>query len=498
MHEARKDRELTQRLEQTERARRMLENVDLRHDEARIDAELQAREKRRDLSRVIVHCDCDAFYASVEELERPELRSLPLAVGAGVLSTTNYVARSFGVRSAMSTHIARKICPQLVLIKPDFKKYTAKAQEIRAVLAEYDSRFCSASLDEAYLDITAVVATRNTSPEAVVEEMRARIYERTQLTVSCGIAANMRVAKICSNMRKPNGQFLVANERDAIMSFMRTLPVRQVNGIGRVAERQLGVLGVKVCGDIYTHRAVLQRLLGDKMFDFLLDVYLGLGQVSVRPAEEVERKSIGCESTFSCAKSTRAELEEQLRVTAEELVSECQRAGVAGRTLHVKLKRDTFDVITRQRSIPAGAVGACADEICRLAWPMVEREMPITLRLFGLRLTGLEPLAARPDHASLWQTLLEKAPLAETTITNKTETTPTRCPICATVLHDDGPRAVNDHIDACLSKEAIREAVRAVSEPPPAQQMAVSTARERPLARKRQRTHDLRDWVKRS
>lgn len=197
-----------------------------------------------------MHIDCDAFYASVELLEKPELKDVPFAVGGGVLTTCNYVARQFGCRSGMAGFVAKKLCPQLILIKPNFDKYTAKAREIRKILAEYDPRFESASIDEAYLNITEYCAEQDADPADVVDKMRKEVHQATNITVSAGIAANAKLAKICSNMNKPNGQYVLPKDRVTIMNFMRDLPTRQVNGIGRVLERQLSEVGIKTCGDI--------------------------------------------------------------------------------------------------------------------------------------------------------------------------------------------------------------------------------------------------------
>ena len=228
----------------------------------RADEYLAELELSRDLSQYVIHVDCDAFFAAVEELDRPELKTVPMAVGKGVLTTCNYLARKFGVRSGMASFVAKKLCPQLVLLPMNYDKYTAKAKEIRAIMAEYDPLFESASIDEAYLNITAYCDENHSEPHEVVQRMRVEILETTKVSVSAGIGANAKIAKIASNLNKPNGQFQVPNEREAIIEFMRGLPVRKVNGIGRVFERELESVGVKKCGDIFPHRALLTKLFG--------------------------------------------------------------------------------------------------------------------------------------------------------------------------------------------------------------------------------------------
>lgn len=192
----------------------------------RADALVAELELSRDLAQSIVHLDCDAFYAAVEQLDRPELKDLPFAVGGGVLTTCNYVARRFGCRSGMAGFVAKRLCPDLICLPLNFDKYSAKAEEVRQVIAEYDPRFESASIDEAYLNITEYCRNHDMSPEDAVDQLRRQVHLRTSITVSAGIAANAKLAKICSNVNKPDGQFALPNDRVAIMAFMRDLPCR--------------------------------------------------------------------------------------------------------------------------------------------------------------------------------------------------------------------------------------------------------------------------------
>ncbi|KLU88671.1 DNA polymerase kappa [Magnaporthiopsis poae ATCC 64411] len=506
--EAERDRELTEKIERITQKKAHLDTLDLSRDVRVADAWIMERELGRDLSQYIVHIDADAFYAACEQLDRPELADIPFAVGGGVLTTCNYVARKFGIRSGMAGFVAKKLCPELVLLKLNFDKYNAKAAEVREVLAEYDARFESASIDEAYLNITQYCADHNMGPAEVVQQMRAEVHQRTRITVSAGIAANAKLAKICSNMNKPNGQFVLPNERQAIMDFMRRLPCRKVNGIGRVLERELAAVGVVTCGDVYTERKYLTRLFGEKAFKFLVDCYLGLGRTTIRPAEEYERKSVGTESTFSDI-SDGQKLREKMRWTAGELEKDMKKAECRGRTLVLKIKLATFEVLTRQVILPRSV--QLADDLYKFALPMLaklEKEFPrLTCRLLGLRCTnlvstkkpdtmsffGLKPSRAESgDGGSLigddgWEQWpaeeletpgidQERAELREPSpsrrhgkeiVPNPTPASkepPTAeewwdCPICGR------PQSVNDkefneHIDACLSRQAIRDTVQ--------------------------------------
>ncbi|TLS28640.1 hypothetical protein PpBr36_01882 [Pyricularia pennisetigena] len=402
LREEQKDKILTEKIARIQAKKARLDKLDLSRDLRLADAYIAERELSRDLSQVVVHVDCDAFYAAVEQLDRPELAHVPFAVGGGVLTTCNYVARTFGCRSGMAGFVAKKLCPDLVFIKPNFEKYTAKAQEVRKVLAKYDPRFESASIDEAYLNITQYCAENGLEPGEVVEQMRREVHLTTNITVSSGVAANSKLAKICGNINKPNGQYVLPSDRSAIMEFMRDLPCRKVNGIGRVLERELQAVGVSTCGDIYPQRKYLTQLFGEKAFKFLVDCYLGLGRTNIQPAEEYERKSVGTESTFSSI-SEPGDLRKKLRRTAEELEKDMKRAEVKGRTLVIKIKLHTFEVYTRQVILPRSI--HLAEDLYNFSLPMLarlEKEKPgFSCRLMGLRCTNLVS-TKKPDTAAFF------------------------------------------------------------------------------------------------
>jgi DNA polymerase kappa len=393
-NEEARDKTLTVKISRILAKKRELQRIEeqggLRSELKKADDYIAELEYERDLSQVVVHIDCDAFYAAVEELDQPELKELPFAVGMGVLTTCNYVARKFGCRSGMAGFVAQKLCPELIRLPLNFEKYTAKAHEVRAVLEQYDPRFESASIDEAYLNITQYCQDRNMDPEDAVAQMRAQVYEECKVTISAGIASNAKLAKICSNKNKPNGQFRLPANRATILAFMRELPTRKVNGVGRVFERELDAIGIKTCGEIYPQRHYLQRVFGEKAFQFLMGVYLGLGRTDIRPAEEFERKSVGTESTFHDMSDPK-ELRDKLRWTAEELERDLQRTQFKGRTLVLKIKLHTYEVFSRQVQPPKAV--HTADDLYHFSLPMfakLEKEIPaMKLRLMGLRCTHL-------------------------------------------------------------------------------------------------------------
>jgi DNA polymerase kappa len=525
--EEEKDKVLTEKIARIRAKKARLEQLDLSRELRHADNLIAQLELSRDLSQHIVHVDCDAFYASVELLDRPELSELPFAVGGGVITTCNYIARKFGVRSGMSGFIAKKLCPDLISLKMNFDKYNAKAHEIRQIIAEYDPRFESASIDEAYLNITEYCAEHDVEPAEAIQQMRREVAEKTKITVSGGIAANAKIAKICSNMNKPNGQYELPNDRTAIMNFMRDLPCRKVNGIGRVFERELDAIGIKTCGDIYGQRQYLSQLFGEKAYEFLINCYLGLGRTRVQPAEEYERKSVGTESTFR-EKSDPAAFREQLRWTADELEKDMRRAGCKGRTLVLKIKLATFEVFTRQVVLPRSI--HTADDLYNYSLPILaklEQEMPnMRIRLMGLRCThlvstkkpdtraffGLRPMASESTGSGSGDERARQTPGEDAGSASEWEqwpeeeldgyevgASPTKhdpaaepddgyrrhgkeihpnpapqknalveeelwdCPICNRPQPAD-ERQFNAHIDLCLSRQTIRRAAQEVSD----------------------------------
>ncbi|KAJ5496179.1 hypothetical protein N7463_008166 [Penicillium fimorum] len=519
-HEQDRDRNLTLKIEQILKEKARLDRLDLSSDLRRADEYLAELELSRDLSQHVIHVDCDAFFAAVEELDRPELKTVPMAVGKGVLTTCNYLARKFGVRSGMASFVAKKLCPQLVLLPQNYDKYTAKAQEIRAIMAEYDPLFESASIDEAYLNITPYCDENGLQPGEAVQRMRAEILETTKVTVSAGIGANAKIAKIASNLNKPNGQFQVPNEREAIMEFMRDLSVRKVNGVGRVFERELESIGVKKCGDIFPHRALLAKLFGEKAFQFLAQCYLGLGRTKIEPVETHERKSVSTETTFHDI-GDKEELRAKLWWAAQELEKDLARTQFKGRTLALKIKLHTFEVLTRQTA-PSRPV-SLAKDLYSFALPMLaklEKDIPnIKLRLLGLRCSNLVStqkvglnffgIATQPkpatapaskppvsassvnaDHEICVEEAFEAAARQEIqdemndleqlsqeipdgsiarepegSATPEVVETPPMwdCPICTRPQVADD-RTFNEHVDFCLSRQTIREVAQDTSE----------------------------------
>ncbi|PIA33272.1 hypothetical protein AQUCO_04200204v1 [Aquilegia coerulea] len=295
----RKEEFIKQKVEKMHTQCAKLTAADISHYKTVADKKIVELEATRDLSRTWLHLEMDAFYAAVETKENPSLVGKPMAVGSmSMILTANYEARLFGVRAAMPGFIAQKVCPELIFVPVDFKKYTHYSELSRKVFHKYDPNFVASSLDEAYLDISEVCKARGITSEEIASELRAGVYEETGLTCSAGVAPNRMIAKVCSDINKPNGHFVLPNDRIAVVTFISSLPIWKIGGIGKVTDHILkDVLGISTCEEILQNSAYLCALFSHSLIDFFLSVALGLGKT--RTPEARSRKSISNERTFS-------------------------------------------------------------------------------------------------------------------------------------------------------------------------------------------------------
>ncbi|CAD2218890.1 DNA polymerase kappa subunit [Angomonas deanei] len=254
-------------------------------------------ESERDLkSKVFIHIDMDMFYAAVEERRNPALKTVPFAVGSNaMLSTSNYIARQYGVRSGMPGFIARKLCPQITIVPSDMDRYRQVAEVVRDVVRRYDPLFVTIGLDEVTMDVTKYIEKRNKAlrkrnvkrsllytPVMVCEHIRADIQHHTQLTCSAGIGPTPAFAKLASNYKKPDGQHLLKfKNKEEVLHFMKDIPIRQVSGIGFAQEGKLKHLGITHCKHFLQHKALLAYLFKDKTLEFYLSAGLGLMKTHV-------------------------------------------------------------------------------------------------------------------------------------------------------------------------------------------------------------------------
>ncbi|WP_312783223.1 DNA polymerase IV [Brevundimonas sp.] len=345
--------------------------------------------------RKIIHVDMDAFFASVEQRDDPALRGRPVAVGhaasRGVVAAASYEARRFGVRSAMPSSTALRKCPELIFAPPRFEVYRAVSAQIHAVFADYTDLIEPLSLDEAYLDVTANLRGLPTAT-ATADEIRARILEETGLTASAGISYNKFLAKLASDQRKPNGQFVVPPGRGE--AFVQDLPVKRFHGVGPVTAEKMTRLGIETGADLRRQSlAFLQHHFG-KSGPWYYAIARGEDHRPVNP--DRERKSSGSETTFAKDLVEPEAIEAGVEEMADEVWAWCEKAGTLGRTVTVKVKWADFQQSTRSRSFAEPVASkARLREISRL---LVRSLYPPAkgIRLVGVAISNLEKATAQP------------------------------------------------------------------------------------------------------
>jgi DNA polymerase-4 len=298
----------------------------------------------------IAHMDCDAFYASVEKRDRPELRDLPVIVGGGkrgVVTTCCYIARISGVRSAMPMFKALKACPQAVVIKPDFAKYRAESKRILGMAAELTPLIQPLSLDEAWMDLSGTERLHGAPPAVTLARLQARIEAEVGITVSIGLASNKFLAKIASDLDKPRGFSVIGAEAQA---FLAPKPVRILPGVGPAMVASLEKAGFRTVGDLARAGA---RDLADRWGATglrLHDLAHGRDSRAVRPNEA--RKAMSAETTFNEDLSALEDLEDILAALADRVAGQARAAGIAGRVVTLKLRATDFRIVTRRRTLP--------------------------------------------------------------------------------------------------------------------------------------------------
>ena len=287
--------------------------------------------------RKIIHVDMDAFYASVEQLDNPDLRGKPLAVGGsekrGVVSAASYEARKFGVKSAMSGMLAKQKCPHIIFVPPRFDRYKEISSKIREIFFDYTDLVEPLSLDEAYLDVTEN-KKGNPSASMIAQEIRSRIWEELELRASAGISVNKFLAKVASDINKPNGQKTIPPEE--VIPFLETLSVNKFYGVGKVTAAKMHNLGIFTGNDLKQKSlAELTKLFG-KSGSFYYNIVRGIHKSEVKPNRA--RKSIAAERTFSDNISSEVFMLEKLNKIAEELERRMIRSNTKGKTVTLKIK----------------------------------------------------------------------------------------------------------------------------------------------------------------
>ncbi|MEC3906036.1 DNA polymerase IV [Tamlana sp. 2201CG12-4] len=301
--------------------------------------------------RKIIHVDMDAFYASVEQLDDPDLRGKPVAVGGGgkrgVISAASYEARKFGVKSAMAGNLATKLCPDLIFVRPRFERYTEISKKVRAIFYDYTDLVEPLSLDEAYLDVTEN-KKGNPSASLLAKEIRERIFTEIGLTASAGISINKFIAKIASDYNKPNGQKTVNPEE--VIAFLEQLDIRKFYGVGKVTAEKMYQKGIFTGLDLKQKSLEYLDANFGKSGRFYYHIVRGIHNSKVKPNRV--RKSLAAERTFRENLSSEIFMLEKLDQIAEEVSRRLSKSNVAGKTVTLKIKYSDFTLQTRSKTLP--------------------------------------------------------------------------------------------------------------------------------------------------
>ncbi len=355
--------------------------------------------------RTIFHIDMDSFFASVEKRDRPELREKPLIIGAdpkqgsgrGVVSTCCYIARKFGIHSAMPISQAYRRCPQGVYLPPDMDKYKDSSDNIMDVLAAFADYFQPVSIDEAYLDVSHRVREFE-SPRAMAEEIKKEIWKKERLTCSVGIATSKSVAKISSDMDKPNGITEVIPGREA--EFLAPLAVGKISGIGRKTLPLFQECGIRTVGQL---AAAQEDFLREQIGDFAVGfkyIAMGLDNRPVQPYEGID--SVSRERTFMKDTDDEDQLMETFRWMAESVHRRALKHKLSYRTMGIKVRFSDFTTLTRERSlsVPVSSLAAILRTV-DLLWREFS-PLPRKIRLIGVRVSGLEKMSYQQTTLDRW------------------------------------------------------------------------------------------------
>lgn len=350
--------------------------------------------------RKIIHVDMDAFYASVEQRDNPELRGKPVAVGGsaarGVVAAASYEARVFGVRSALPSVTARRRCPELIFVKPRFEVYRAVSGQIQQIFAEHTDLIEPLSLDEAYLDVTDNKQTIGLASE-IARLIRARIKEVTGLNASAGISYCKFLAKMASDLNKPNGQAVITPSTGP--SFVANLPVKKFHGIGPATAAKMQRLGIETGADLREKNlAFLQQHFG-KAGSWYFRIARGIDERDVQPHRQ--RKSIGAEDTFAADIFDLGKARAELAPLANKVWLHSETKQLRGRTITLKVKYADFQQITRSRTLPRFVEGA--SDLDEVAGSMLAELFPVSkgIRLLGVTLSSLDDGERQPPAQQL-------------------------------------------------------------------------------------------------
>ena len=337
--------------------------------------------------RKIIHVDMDAFYASVEQMDNPDLKGKPIAVGGGgkrgVVSAASYEARKFGVKSAMAGSLAAKLCPDLIFVRPRFERYTEISKKIRKIFFDYTDLVEPLSLDEAYLDVTQN-KKGNPSATLIAKEIRERIFNEIGLTASAGISINKFVAKIASDYNKPNGQKTVNPEE--VIPFLEQLDIRKFYGVGKVTAERMYKMGIFTGKDLKSKTLEYLDEHFGKSGRYYYFIVRGIHNSEVKPNRI--RKSLAAERTFSENLSSEIFMLEKLEHISKEVSKRLSKSKVSGKTITLKIKYSDFTLQTRSKTLPyfisdASIIQETAKDL------LFQEKLKDSVRLLGISISNL-------------------------------------------------------------------------------------------------------------
>jgi len=340
---------------------------------------------------VFLHVDMDAFFASVEQHDHPELRGKPVVVGAppdqrGVISAASYEARKFGIHSAMPSRTAKQKCPHAIFVRGNMARYKEVSRQIMRIFESYTPLVQPLSIDEAFLDVTGSQRLFGSGPE-IAEKIRRDILEQTGLTASVGVAPNMYLAKIASDMDKPDGLTLVPFEQEAIEQFLAPLPIGRIWGVGKVTQKKLLSLGIPTLGKLQqTDFQTLERALGARAAHSFSRLARGIDSREIET--DIEEKSISNETTFKEDVADRDVIEATYKRLVDKVGGRLRKAGFYAATAHLKIRWSDFSTITRQSrfAIPCRDDTTLREEGMEL---LAANLCPRSVRLIGFGVSGL-------------------------------------------------------------------------------------------------------------
>lgn len=417
--------------------------------------ELKAKANFEDKIYVVV--DMDMFFAAVAIRDDPDLKEKPIAVGGmSMISTTNYVARKFGVRSAMPGFIAVKLCPELIFVSHDSDGYSKASESVMNILREYDPNLRTLSLDEAYLEISHLVSSRQhlnplqTKEEIaqdLVDEMRTKVKNEVHLTCSAGIGPTSMIAKVASDKNKPDGQYCVDFNYRSALEFVHSLKIRKIPGIGKVTEKLLKAgFGIETVADVYQRRYEISKLLTPSAAEHLLRVSIAVsGSFFSFQSDPDGRKSMSVERTFGSLSSYSA-MCQVLHNISEKLVTDLKKENLMGRVLTLKAKQCDYTVKNKQQKMNS-LIGNDSEVIYNTAILLLKSLQVKDVRLLGLKVSDfVEESNVSCDGSRKRQ--------RQVLLTNleTVERVPFKCPNCHMQMQNINNRSLNDHLDVCLKK----------------------------------------------